>query len=155
MLPSHSQHGPVTPVFAGHFGGGVQSYSMFLRFLVVLNFLSFLLIAGFILIPSIVFRSTSNMTVDDTGPEVCRVYDPNLQGLVVFYQYFLDLLSGTGFMEYSYMFYGYYNNTVAESSGFHYNLPLAYLLTSVFYFAFCLICIITRYLLECPTLPSA
>ncbi|XP_038832667.1 transmembrane channel-like protein 7 [Salvelinus namaycush] len=130
----------------GHFGGGVQSYFMFLRFLVVLNFLSFLLIAGFILIPSIVFRSTStsNMTVDDTGPEVCNVYDPNLQGLVVFYQYFLDLLSGTGFMEYSYMFYGYYNNTVAESSGFHYNLPLAYLLTSVFYFAFCLICIITR-----------
>nr|XP_046170899.1 transmembrane channel-like protein 7 isoform X2 [Oncorhynchus gorbuscha] len=130
----------------GHFGGGVQSYFIFLRFLVVLNFLSFLLIAGFILIPSIVFRSTStsNMTVDSTGPDVCKVYDPNLQGLVVFYQYFLDLLSGTGFMEYSYMFYGYYNNTVAESSGFHYNLPLAYLLTSVFYFAFCLICIIAR-----------
>lgn len=53
----------------GHFGGGVQSYFMFLRFLVGLNFLSFLLIAGFILIPSIVFRSTStsNMTVDSTG----------------------------------------------------------------------------------------
>lgn len=49
-----------------------------------------------------------------------------------------------GFMEYSYLFYGYYNNTVAESSGFSYNLPLAYLLTAVFYFAFCLICVILR-----------
>ncbi|XP_064805848.1 transmembrane channel-like protein 7 isoform X2 [Oncorhynchus masou masou] len=70
---------------------------MFLRFLVVLNFLSFLLISGFVLISSIVFRSTStsNMTVDSTGLEECEDYDPNLQGLVVFYQYFLDLLSGT------------------------------------------------------------
>lgn len=41
----------------GNFGGGVQSYFIFLRFLVILNFVSFLLIAGFVLIPSIVFRS--------------------------------------------------------------------------------------------------
>ncbi|XP_034144608.1 transmembrane channel-like protein 7 [Esox lucius] len=130
----------------GQFGGGVQSYFIFLRFLVVLNFLSFFLIAGFVLIPSIVFQitSTNNTTVDSSGKEDCTVYDPNPQGLVLFYQYFLDLLSGTGFMEYSYVFYGYYNNTVADSGSFHYNLPLAYLLTCVFYFAFCLICIIAR-----------
>ncbi|KAJ8005096.1 hypothetical protein DPEC_G00143100 [Dallia pectoralis] len=139
----------------GQFGGGVQSYFLFLRFLVVLNFLSFFLIAGFVLIPSIVFKTTSpsNITADSNGTnligsdwstEDCTAYDPNPQGLVIFYQYFLDLLSGTGFMEYSYVFYGYYNNTVAESSGFHYNLPLAYLLTCVFYFAFCLVCIIAR-----------
>ncbi|KAL0985180.1 hypothetical protein UPYG_G00153810 [Umbra pygmaea] len=130
----------------GHFGGGVQSYFMFLRFLVVLNFMSFMLIAAFVLIPSIVFKSTSttNMTIGSTGQEKCKEYNPNPQGLVLFYQYFLDLLSGTGFMEYSYLFYGYYNDTVVDNSGFHYNLPLAYLLTSVFYFAFCLICIIAR-----------
>uniref|UniRef100_A0A3P9NPL7 Transmembrane channel-like protein n=1 Tax=Poecilia reticulata TaxID=8081 RepID=A0A3P9NPL7_POERE len=118
----------------GNFGGGVQSYFIFLRFLVVLNFVSFLLIAGFVLIPSIVFRSRYLN---------CLKYDPNPQGLVVFYEFFLDLLSGTGFMEYSYMFYGYYNNTVVVTSlvgsDFSYNLPLAYLLTAVFYFAFCLI----------------
>ncbi|XP_053473379.1 transmembrane channel-like protein 7 [Ictalurus furcatus] len=44
----------------GHFGGGVQSYFLFLRFLVVLNFLSFLLMAGFVIIPSIVFHSVSS-----------------------------------------------------------------------------------------------
>uniref|UniRef100_A0A3B3UBF6 Transmembrane channel-like protein n=1 Tax=Poecilia latipinna TaxID=48699 RepID=A0A3B3UBF6_9TELE len=48
----------------GNFGGGVQSYFIFLRFLVVLNFVSFLLIAGFVLIPSIVFRSV------DIKPEI-------------------------------------------------------------------------------------
>ncbi|KAM6967380.1 transmembrane channel-like protein 7 [Aplochiton taeniatus] len=128
----------------GNFGGGVQSYFLFLRFLVVLNFLSFLLIAGFVLIPSIVFKSIGNTTVNSTGPKQCMAYNPNPEGLVVFYTYFLDLLSGTGFMAYSYLFYGYYSNTVAESSGFSYNLPLAYLLTAVFYFAFCLICMIAR-----------
>lgn len=45
-----------------------------------------------------------------------------------------------GFMEFSYLFYGYYNNTMVED----YNIPLAYLFTAVFYFIFCFICIITR-----------
>ncbi|XP_068425069.1 transmembrane channel-like protein 7 [Clinocottus analis] len=128
----------------GNFGGGVQSYFLFLRFLVVLNFVSFLLIAGFVLIPSIVFRFVEASPVNSTGPDECMVYDPNPQGLVLFYNYFLDLLSGTGFMEYSYLFYGYYNNTMVEDSSFSYNIPLAYLFTAIFYFVFCLICIIAR-----------
>lgn len=41
----------------GNFGGGVQSFFVLLRFLVLLNLFSFLLIAGFVLIPSIVFSS--------------------------------------------------------------------------------------------------
>ncbi|KAK1896179.1 Transmembrane channel-like protein 7 [Dissostichus eleginoides] len=128
----------------GNFGGGVQSYFLFLRFLVVLNFVSFLLIAGFVLVPSIVFRSVGAALVNSTGQGACLVYDPNPEGLVVFYNYFLDLLSGTGFMEYSYLFYGYYNNTMVEDKNISYNIPLAYLFTAVFYFVFCLICIIAR-----------
>lgn len=54
------------------------------------------------------------------------------------------LLFVQGFMEYSYLFYGYYNNTMVEDRNFSYNIPLAYLFTAVFYFAFCLICIIAR-----------
>uniref|UniRef100_A0A3Q2NU88 Transmembrane channel-like protein n=1 Tax=Fundulus heteroclitus TaxID=8078 RepID=A0A3Q2NU88_FUNHE len=134
---------------------GVQSYFFFLRFLVVLNFLSFLLLGGFVLIPNIVFRSVGtdvgNITGDvlsllfpHTGDKECMEYNPNPQGLVVFYEFFIHLLSGTGFMEYSYMFYGYYNNTVVQDDNFSYNIPLAYLFTAVFYFAFCLLCIIAR-----------
>ncbi|KAF4103044.1 transmembrane channel-like protein 7 [Onychostoma macrolepis] len=133
----------------GHFGGGVQSYFLYLRFLVILNFLSSLLIGAFVLIPSIVFRSmnlnsTIAPTVNLTGVEICLQYDPKPDALLVFYTYFLDLVSGTGFMEYSYLFYGYYNNSVIESNGFSYNIPLAYLLTAAFYFLFCLICMIIR-----------
>lgn len=54
------------------------------------------------------------------------------------------LLFVQGFMEYSYLFYGYYNNTLVEDGDFWYNIPLAYLLAAVFYFAFCFICIIAR-----------
>ncbi|XP_021173817.2 transmembrane channel-like protein 7 [Fundulus heteroclitus] len=128
----------------GNFGGGVQSYFFFLRFLVVLNFLSFLLLGGFVLIPNIVFRSVGTEVGNITGDKECMEYNPNPQGLVVFYEFFIHLLSGTGFMEYSYMFYGYYNNTVVQDDNFSYNIPLAYLFTAVFYFAFCLLCIIVR-----------
>ncbi|XP_008320878.1 transmembrane channel-like protein 7 isoform X2 [Cynoglossus semilaevis] len=128
----------------GNFGGGVQSYFVFLRFLVVLNFVSFLLIAAFVLIPSIVFRSVESSYTNSTGPEGCRKYEPHPPGLVLFYNYFLDLLSGTGFMEYSYLFYGYYSNTMVEDRDFSYNIPLAYLFTALFYFGFCLLCIILR-----------
>uniref|UniRef100_A0A3P9JD54 Transmembrane channel-like protein n=1 Tax=Oryzias latipes TaxID=8090 RepID=A0A3P9JD54_ORYLA len=128
----------------GNFGGGVKSYFLFLRFLVVLNFVSFLLIAGFVIIPSLVFRQVGTSFMNSTGNERCTIYEPNPPGLVVFYNFFLDLLSGTGFMEYSFMFYGYYNNTMVGNNSFSYKIPLAYLFTAVFYFAFCLICIIAR-----------
>ncbi|KAK2855401.1 hypothetical protein Q7C36_007270 [Tachysurus vachellii] len=134
----------------GHFGGGVQSYFLFLRFLVILNFLSFLLMAGFVIIPSIVFHSVNSSgqlmvpSVNLSGVDVCLPYDVQLQPLTIYYTYFLDLLSGTGFMEYSYLFYGFYNNTEVTSNGFSYNIPLAYLLTAAFYFLFCLICIVVR-----------
>ncbi|XP_047196907.1 transmembrane channel-like protein 7 [Hippoglossus stenolepis] len=127
----------------GNFGSGVHSYFLFLRFLVVLNFVSFFLIAGFVLAPSIVFRSVGSSLVNSTGPAECMEYNPNPK-VSVFYQYFLDLLSGTGFMEYSYLFYGYYSNTLVENKNVTYNIPLAYVLTAAFYFAFCLICIIAR-----------
>lgn len=44
----------------GNFGGGVQSFFLFLRFLVLLNFVTSLLIAAFVLVPSIIYSSSSS-----------------------------------------------------------------------------------------------
>lgn len=47
-------------------------------------------------------------------------------------------------MEFTYLFYGFYNNTVVEDSTFSYSIPLAYILTIAFYFVFCFIGIVAR-----------
>lgn len=52
--------------------------------------------------------------------------------------------SAQGFMEFTYLFYGFYNNTVVEDSAFSYNIPLAYIVTIAFYFVLCFIGIIVR-----------
>ncbi|XP_058874407.1 transmembrane channel-like protein 7 [Acipenser ruthenus] len=133
----------------GNFGSGIQSYFAFLRFLVLLNFMTFLLIGVFVVIPNIVFR-TLNLTSLETGSNAsgqaeCLHYNPSPQGLVYFYSYLLDLLSGTGFMELSVLFYGYYQNSeVGVSSQFSYNVPLAYLLTCLFYILLSLTWIVLR-----------
>lgn len=47
-------------------------------------------------------------------------------------------------MEFTYLFIGYYNNTVVEDSNFSYNIPLAYLFTVIFYFVLWIISIVAR-----------
>ncbi|XP_041088287.1 transmembrane channel-like protein 7 [Polyodon spathula] len=130
----------------GNFGSGIQSYFVFLRFLVLLNFVTFLLIGAFVVIPNIVFR-TLNLTSIETGSNASgkKTPYPSPQGLVNFNSYLLDLLSGTGFMELSSLFYGYYQNSeVGISSQFSYNVPLAYLLTCLFYILLSLTWIVLR-----------
>ncbi|XP_020392954.2 transmembrane channel-like protein 7 isoform X1 [Rhincodon typus] len=133
----------------GHYGTGIQSYFTFLRFLIFLNFSAFLLVGGFVLIPSIyISKMKLNLTateqlrnISSSAPE-CFKYNPYLQGLVPFYAYILDLFSGTGFMEVSYMFYGYYKSDVYQDV--NYKLPLAYLLSMFLYFLLCFCWIIGR-----------
>ncbi|XP_038633964.1 transmembrane channel-like protein 7 isoform X4 [Scyliorhinus canicula] len=129
----------------GRYGNGIQSYFTFLRFLVFLNLFAFLLVGGFVLLPSIyISKMKLNQTVAEQPQNTseCFKYDPYHHGLVPFYAYILDLFSGTGFMEASYMFYGYYTFDGNQIS--NYNLPLAYLLTMVLYFLFCLCWILKR-----------
>ncbi|XP_043570812.1 transmembrane channel-like protein 7 isoform X2 [Chiloscyllium plagiosum] len=133
----------------GRYGTGIQSYFTFLRFLVFLNFSAFLLVGGFVLLPSIYINTMKlNLTTAEhlrntssLAPE-CFKYNPYPQGLVRFYAYILDLFSGTGFMELSYMFYGYYKSDVYQDV--NYKLPLAYLLTMFLYFLLCFSWIIGR-----------
>lgn len=47
-------------------------------------------------------------------------------------------------MEFTYLFIGFYNNTLVEDSNFSYNIPLAYLLTIIFYFVLWIISIVAR-----------
>ncbi|XP_061444643.1 transmembrane channel-like protein 4 isoform X2 [Rhineura floridana] len=139
----------------GHFGTGIQSYFNFLRFLVLMNFVASLLVVGFVVAPNVAFELQGfNQTSHQNKSSVnasCLHYNPTPQGLVSYFSYIMDLLSGKGFMELTYLFYGYYQNSAVDFVGFSYNVPVAYLLTAFFYLLFCLTWIVRRsvYCLKC------
>uniref|UniRef100_A0A6J0U615 Transmembrane channel-like protein n=1 Tax=Pogona vitticeps TaxID=103695 RepID=A0A6J0U615_9SAUR len=132
----------------GHFGTGIQSYFNFLRFLVLMNFVASLLVVGFVIAPNAAFEALHlSWTSQLNGSLVnvsCLHYNPTPQGLVSYPSYIMDLLSGKGFIEQTYLFYGYYKNSAVNFVGFSYNIPLAYLLTALFYLLFCLSLIVRR-----------
>ncbi|XP_041038540.1 transmembrane channel-like protein 7, partial [Carcharodon carcharias] len=128
----------------GHFGTGIGSYFSFLRFLLLLNICTFLLIASFVVVPVIIReRFGTQHVVPATASPVqaanCTQYDRTDLGLVNFYDYGMNILSGTGLLEHSYLFYGFYPPENVEVSGYIYNTSLAYLLTAISYYlmAFC------------------
>ncbi|XDV17144.1 hypothetical protein PO909_016548 [Leuciscus waleckii] len=129
----------------GMFGTGILSYFSFLRFLVLLNFIMFLLMFVFVMLPVILTSHTShNITYSSTNVSECSVYPPTShQSLVAFHEHITDLLSGTGFLERTYLFYGYYNLEFIHSH-FTYNLPLAYLLATISYLLLSLVWIVKR-----------
>ncbi|NXG17691.1 TMC7 protein, partial [Grallaria varia] len=137
-------------IIEGRFGIGVQSYFSFLRFLVLLNFIIFILMFSFVILPTIIsnyrtFNSTIANISSNNIEYNCTIYEPSgNKGLVYFYTYLQDLLSGTGFLEVTSLFYGYYTINAVWISIMRYNLPLAYLLTTFAYLALSLIWIIKR-----------
>ncbi|XP_050783413.1 LOW QUALITY PROTEIN: transmembrane channel-like protein 4 [Gopherus flavomarginatus] len=132
----------------GHFGTGIQSYFNFLHFLVLLNLGGALLTVGFVVAPNAAFEGLRlNQTQKGPNSTVissCLQYDPTKRGLVSYFTYLMDLLSGTGFMELTHLFYGYYQNSAVHFVGFSYNIPLAYLLSVLGYFSICLLWIVRR-----------
>ncbi|NXH90771.1 TMC7 protein, partial [Edolisoma coerulescens] len=134
----------------GKFGTGIQSYFSFLRFLVLLNFIIFILMFSFVTLPIIISKNRIfNSTIAYIAPkniEVnCTIYEPSgNKGLVYFYTYLQDLFSGTRFLEVTSLFYGYYTVDAVWISAMRYNLPLAYLLATFAYLALSFLWIIKR-----------
>ncbi|CAM9923714.1 unnamed protein product [Lampetra fluviatilis] len=121
---------------AGRFGSAIQSYFSFMRFLVLLNVCLFLIMFSFVVIPNIVnehlgVATTPASTATNSTSNKCLVYNLPQRPLGYFYEYVLDALSGTGFLEKTYLFYGFYPSTTVGSQQSAYSLPLAYLLSSI------------------------
>ncbi|NWR46394.1 TMC7 protein, partial [Regulus satrapa] len=134
----------------GKFGTGIQSYFSFLRFLVLLNFIIFILMFSFVTLPTIISNyGILNSTIAYVSPnnieDICTIYEPSgNEGLVYFYTYLKDLLSGTGFLEVTSLFYGYYTIDDVWISFMRYNLPLAYLLATFAYLALSFLWLVKR-----------
>ncbi|XP_048465793.1 transmembrane channel-like protein 7 [Rhincodon typus] len=133
----------------GKFGTGIRSYFSFLRFLVLLNFVIFLLMFTLVTLPTIISK---HQVVNTTYAEVpssvvaqeCTVYEQPKTKLVLFYSYVINLFSGTGFLEQTYLFYGFYKFDYLSSGNFHYNLSLAYFMATCFYILLSLFWVVKR-----------
>ncbi|XP_071360228.1 transmembrane channel-like protein 7 [Trachinotus anak] len=130
----------------GMFGTGILSYFSFLRFLVMLNLIIFLLMFSFVMLPIIIAPYASgNTTYNQNDGSICSVYPSSARrGLVMFHEHITDLLSGGGFLEQTYLFYGYYKVDKIHFPNVTYNLPLAYLLATIAYLFLSLIWIVKR-----------
>ncbi|XP_074648136.1 transmembrane channel-like protein 7 [Tubulanus polymorphus] len=134
--PSISVWGGSFKSIEGHFGSGVLSYFVFLRWLFFLNLFIFLVVFLFAVIPQITFptQSTSSLVSGDiamnTSIQCSALYDEYVTNTTTQQadKLIQDFLQGTGWMERTILFYGYYDNQqFSLSSTFSYNMPLAYL----------------------------
>ncbi|KAL4240415.1 ion transport [Mactra antiquata] len=126
----------------GHQGMGVVSYFVFLRWLFFLNIFIFLLIFWVITFFQIVFDPEAGYDEDLLGSgeydfssyvnnvATCTAqYSPNVSSDAL--TLVLDFFQGTGWMENTAMFYGFYVDRKVQLAASSYNLPLAYFLVAV------------------------
>ncbi|XP_020912687.2 transmembrane channel-like protein 7 [Exaiptasia diaphana] len=125
----------------GQFGSGVVSYFSFLRWLVFLNLLIFLLEYGFVVLPTVIICNgqLSANNVSGCG-YVLSPIDVNANvtndNTNILYDV-LNFFTGEGWMRDTLMFYGNYPpKKLVSVEGVRYNLPLAYLLSGGAYFIF-------------------
>ncbi|XP_072259529.1 transmembrane channel-like protein 8 isoform X2 [Pyxicephalus adspersus] len=111
----------------GKFGSSISSYFSFLRFLMLMNFTSLILTTSLVIFPTAFLRGT------DHRHATCgnSTSSPNRSR----HNVLLDIFSGTGVMEDTYLFYGYYSEMTGAESSF--NTRVAYLLTPLIFLSVC------------------
>ncbi|GAB5581360.1 transmembrane channel-like protein 8 isoform X1 [Prionailurus viverrinus] len=130
----------------GLFGTGIQSYFTFLRFLLLLNLLTVLLTAGFVLLPLVWLRPP------DTGPSLnftlqCPGGLQPQTGVPRFHNQLWNVLTGRAFNT-TYLFYGAYRAGPESSSA--YSIRLAYLLSPLACLFLCFCGTLRRMVKELP-----
>ncbi|XP_063445528.1 transmembrane channel-like protein 7 isoform X2 [Mytilus trossulus] len=115
----------------GHFGTGVTSYFLFLKWIFLLNIPVFILTFGFVVLPQILFRY--NPTVTNSTNTNVTSYPVPFSGE--------ELLTGGGWFNDTELYYGYYTNeqvAVPLSNSIKYDMKYAYLFTCGGYYILCL-----------------
>jgi len=122
----------------GTFGTGIVAYFLFIKWLMFLNLFIFLFILLFIIIPTLVLVP-QELSGNSTDDECSSNYSDSSAD-----SSFLDWVQGTGSMERTILFHGFYPEKLISADGdtHLYNLPLAYVAISVVYLLGCLAVIV-------------
>uniref|UniRef100_A0A8C4NFF8 Transmembrane channel-like protein n=1 Tax=Eptatretus burgeri TaxID=7764 RepID=A0A8C4NFF8_EPTBU len=120
-------------VIESHFGSGVASYFIFLRWLFGINIVLMAMTMAFIIIPEVLagapFGSTSRKQIPSDKMEEAQDLD--------------TIWSLGGYLQYSVLFYGYYGSE-RKLGSFGYRLPLAYFLVGMAGFAYSFIALLRK-----------
>ncbi|XP_051566343.1 transmembrane channel-like protein 3 [Myxocyprinus asiaticus] len=116
-----------------HFGSGVASYFIFLRWLFGINIVLTLLTGAFIVLPELLAGAPFGTTRSKTIPKEHLASAQDLD----------TIWSLGGYLQYSVLFYGYYGN-VRKIGSAGYRLPLAYFLVGMAVFAYSFITLLRK-----------
>ncbi|XP_018620520.1 transmembrane channel-like protein 3 [Scleropages formosus] len=108
-----------------HFGSGVASYFIFLRWLFGINLVLTAMTGAFVVLPELLAGAPYGSTKSKTVPEEQLSSAQDLD----------TIWSLGGYLQYSVLFYGYYGS-VRKIGSVGYRLPLAYFLVGVAVFAY-------------------
>lgn len=141
----------------GHFGTGVVAFFFLIRWLAFLNLSVYILIFIFIVLPQLLFSPQPDIpcqVLESNSTQCCtEAYLNDTQKQEFF---ILDIIQGTGIMESTLLFYGMYTNQIfgyvnendtnanngTYDPGIYYDLPLAYISTTVIYYLVILVAIV-------------
>nr|XP_036268108.1 transmembrane channel-like protein 8 isoform X1 [Pipistrellus kuhlii] len=131
----------------GLFGTGIQSYFTFLRFLLMLNLLTVLLTAGFVLLPLVWLRPPGPGPVLNLTALQCPGGPQPPPAAPNFHSRLWNVLTGRAFSN-TYLFYGAYRAEPEGSSA--YSIRLAYLLSPLACLLLCFCGTLRRMVRELP-----
>uniref|UniRef100_A0A8C0YEZ8 Transmembrane channel-like protein n=1 Tax=Cyprinus carpio carpio TaxID=630221 RepID=A0A8C0YEZ8_CYPCA len=116
-----------------HFGSGVASYFIFLRWLFGINIVLTIMTGAFIVLPELLAGAPFGTTRSKTIPKEHLTSAQDLD----------TIWSLGGYLQYSVLFYGYYGN-VRKIGSAGYRLPLAYFLVGMAVFAYSFITLLRK-----------
>ncbi|NXC69883.1 TMC3 protein, partial [Anhinga anhinga] len=118
-----------------HFGSGVASYFIFLRWLFGINIVLTIMTGAFVVLPELLAGAPFGSTVSKTIP---KEHIASAQDLDTIWLWSLQ-----GYLQYSVLFYGYYGHDRKIGKA-GYRLPLAYFLVGMAVFAYSFIILLKK-----------
>ncbi|XP_015245262.1 PREDICTED: transmembrane channel-like protein 3 [Cyprinodon variegatus] len=116
-----------------HFGSGVASYFIFLRWLFGINIVLTIMTGAFVVLPELLAGASFGTTRSKTIPKEHLASAQDLD----------TIWSLGGYLQYSVLFYGYYGS-VRKIGSAGYRLPLAYFLVGMAVFAYSFIILLRK-----------